>query len=557
MFNVNDKALQCPSCLESYVEPYVLPCGQSVCARCMLLTFNTTNAHLQMQGLCTQCSQVHVVPPQGFAANVQLMQLLDRKKKMKSGDDNEAPTPADALLKSHVNEIRARKECLSSMMREARDNIAKHCEFVREELQLAVESFMEHIAKRHGQLVADIDTYEVACLANMDSASLGQTSQRRADRLATRVQTFCDECTTTRSLDEQELVDAIDKAKLIKSELETEELISRSLVFNKRMLRYVDRDDDDDDGNTERSTLVDNVASLFGSLTLSVIAAPFAPDFAQLDEFKPERGVNHELKQVFIGGDVNNNNNNNNKNNILHVVSLERDGSLWINNYSTKSASPVQSALVAFGLHTPPPSECRIMSCHHENELLVYIEKVQPNARTSCKLRLLDSSKLTYTSEPGLGIEQRLEHLAMNAKQIYGADKDVVHIYAKPTMQHIGKFRLLLVAHGSARIVHLTATNQFIFALDNAKTLMLFSVDDRKMKVKFSIAASDLVFFVYMDKYVLDFDTRTKQIVWFDLSGRVRFKETVANCSSDSLSLVDVYKDKLLFKDPFTNIYYH
>jgi hypothetical protein len=69
--------LNCPICEEIYDDPKILPCGETICMKCipkMIEKYNLTNvSHLK----CLFCKKIHEIPKSGFPSNKIVVNLIN------------------------------------------------------------------------------------------------------------------------------------------------------------------------------------------------------------------------------------------------------------------------------------------------------------------------------------------------------------------------------------------------------------------------------------------------------------------------------------------------
>ena len=69
--------LNCSICEEIYEDPKILPCGETICQKCipkMIEKYNLTNvSHLK----CSFCKKIHEIPKSGFPSNKIVVSLIN------------------------------------------------------------------------------------------------------------------------------------------------------------------------------------------------------------------------------------------------------------------------------------------------------------------------------------------------------------------------------------------------------------------------------------------------------------------------------------------------
>ena len=72
-----DGILICKICDNKMVDPRLLPCGRSVCHRCVDLIADTDKKRIK----CQNCAKIHVIPDDGFLKNLTIQELLEFEAK--------------------------------------------------------------------------------------------------------------------------------------------------------------------------------------------------------------------------------------------------------------------------------------------------------------------------------------------------------------------------------------------------------------------------------------------------------------------------------------------
>ena len=72
-----DSILICVVCDNKMVDPRILPCGRSVCHRCVDLLIDTDKKRIK----CQNCAKIHEIPDEGFLKNLALLKLLEFEAK--------------------------------------------------------------------------------------------------------------------------------------------------------------------------------------------------------------------------------------------------------------------------------------------------------------------------------------------------------------------------------------------------------------------------------------------------------------------------------------------
>ena len=153
---INDH-LKCPYCKNVFVDPRMLECGESMCNSCIMLLLNKEKTGLN----CILCKEFHEMPKNGFIKSLRLAKLIDIKP-------NEVSRSKEASeFKSVLNKIFEKNSAMQTDLKMGKDKIREHCDFVRNEVEVKVESWHQYIDKFHGGFKKTIDEYEKKSLEKL------------------------------------------------------------------------------------------------------------------------------------------------------------------------------------------------------------------------------------------------------------------------------------------------------------------------------------------------------------------------------------------------------
>ncbi len=71
-----EKLINCPICTHKYVNPRLLPCGNSACQDCII---GLKGKDSDNEFKCSICEGVHTIPKEGFIVNKTIKELLNKK----------------------------------------------------------------------------------------------------------------------------------------------------------------------------------------------------------------------------------------------------------------------------------------------------------------------------------------------------------------------------------------------------------------------------------------------------------------------------------------------
>jgi hypothetical protein len=153
-----DKKFLCPSCSNRFDTPKSLPCGESLCETCILSCIkkasNSKNDYNPDTIICPLCDEVHMIPKKGFPTQKLLLELL-----------NLQPTRVfrgilfdkfETGLKTLNTEVTDLKEYIN----ESDSRIKNHCNFIREDIDIATESLIDELHKIRVKLQNYVDNFE-------------------------------------------------------------------------------------------------------------------------------------------------------------------------------------------------------------------------------------------------------------------------------------------------------------------------------------------------------------------------------------------------------------
>jgi hypothetical protein len=158
--------LNCFVCKSRFDVPKMLPCGEFICTSC------ESKLHIKKQGAkeensykCTACGDAHVKLKNGLPVNMRLKKLLDSKP-----EDiyrGEAHKNCQDLLKKLKNSV----DDLDQKYSNSKKVIKRHCDMLRNEVDVRTESEIALLNQYRDELVNEINDYELKCLANVSVTS--------------------------------------------------------------------------------------------------------------------------------------------------------------------------------------------------------------------------------------------------------------------------------------------------------------------------------------------------------------------------------------------------
>ena len=150
--NINS-VLICFVCENKLDDPRLLPCGKSVCNKCVDLLSDTEKRIVK----CQHCGKTHEIPQEGFPIILALKDLLDIEAK-----DVSQSKQIDEF-KSLLDSLKLKIKSVESIFKTGDAQIRDHCDKVRNSTQLAIEEAHLKLDEIHKEFFSGIDQHESIC----------------------------------------------------------------------------------------------------------------------------------------------------------------------------------------------------------------------------------------------------------------------------------------------------------------------------------------------------------------------------------------------------------
>ena len=150
--NQIDENLICPNCNEKFIEPKMLPCGETICNNC--ITVITKNKKDEFE--CPLCEEKHDLPSnKNFPTNKTVLKILKKQPKEIEHSD---------LIKNFKKSLNLMVEKVNEYENIVNDNgtdrINSHCFDLRQEVDLATEKLIDQIQDEREKLLKEINDFE-------------------------------------------------------------------------------------------------------------------------------------------------------------------------------------------------------------------------------------------------------------------------------------------------------------------------------------------------------------------------------------------------------------
>ena len=156
-----DKELKCPCCSQKFVSPRLLPCGDSICLKCIqFIKDQNSNDFLR----CPVCEELHSFDTDKLP-KIKLVESLLNK------NANEVYRNQDVeQLKEKLTAIKLKTEKLENHLRHPHETIKEHSKSLLNEIDLATEKAHQLINEFHDSLFDQVKQYEKECLCFYDES---------------------------------------------------------------------------------------------------------------------------------------------------------------------------------------------------------------------------------------------------------------------------------------------------------------------------------------------------------------------------------------------------
>ena len=226
-----DELLKCPDCREIFVEPHMLPCGHHMCDTCIRASTDGQTSSF----LCKMCGDGHPVPRDGFPVSKVMLQLLEKKPREVYRSNSVE------RLKSLLGDIKETRTSLAFKFNRPAEQIREHCDSVRNELQIKLESHLEYVHSLHSQMMRQLELYEQDCSAN--TSALFDKNRMCAEETCRAVDSFVAEqhdYLQQFAISDEGVANALERADQLKHKLATHLDFFNYVVFKNQVVYLTD-----------------------------------------------------------------------------------------------------------------------------------------------------------------------------------------------------------------------------------------------------------------------------------------------------------------------------
>jgi hypothetical protein len=252
----------CKICENKIVDPRILPCGRSVCHRCVDLIADTDKKRIK----CQHCGKIHEIPDDGFLKNLALQELLECEAK-------------EVLQSNHIEEFKkfldilnATKQSIESTLECGDATIRDHCDKVRNAMQLAIEQAHAKLDEIHKDFMDEIDNHEKECQAKFKSIQQNKVHIEKALNDSNELLSKSNQLLKQFKIDQTELTTLLESGQSLLSNLEQIKDGIQIGMFNETFLKF------------EKQSIFDS--SVIGKIIKQNIELYFLENIENMREFE-------------------------------------------------------------------------------------------------------------------------------------------------------------------------------------------------------------------------------------------------------------------------------
>jgi hypothetical protein len=220
--------LICKICDTKMVDPRILPCGKSMCHRCVDLIVDTDKKRIK----CQNCAKIHEIPDEGFPKNLSLQELLECEAK-------------EVLQSNHIEEFKklldilnATKQSIETTLESGDAKIRDHCDKVRNDMQLAIEQAHAKLDEFHKDFMGEIDNHEKQCQAKFKFIQQNKVEIETALNDSNELLLKSNHLLKQFKIDQTELATLFESARSLQTNLEQIKDEIQTNMFNGSLLKF-------------------------------------------------------------------------------------------------------------------------------------------------------------------------------------------------------------------------------------------------------------------------------------------------------------------------------
>jgi hypothetical protein len=223
-----DSILICEVCENKMVDPRLLPCGESVCNRCVDLLIDTDKKRIK----CQNCAKTHEIPEEGFLKNLALQKLLEFENKEVSRSN------LIEEFKKVLGILDKTKKTIESTLEFGDATIRDHCAKVRNDMQLAIEQAHATLDEFHKEFMDETDNHEKECQAKFKSIQQNKGDIEKALNDSNELISKSDQLLKQFEIDQSEFTTLFESAQSTLNNIVTTRDKLQMDMFNKSLLKF-------------------------------------------------------------------------------------------------------------------------------------------------------------------------------------------------------------------------------------------------------------------------------------------------------------------------------
>ena len=509
--------LKCPNCRIIFVDPRILECGESMCNDCILLHMDKEKNGIH----CIICNKYHEISKNGFNKNLRLDKLIQ----IKPNEVSRGPVVSD--FKLLLNKYTENIKIVEVDFRAGKDKIKKHCDSVRGEVESALLKWHQSIDKSHDEFMEKIRLYENECLVKYDKLDLNVDEYEEFIEGKNVFLVKWEEYLRNFKINDAELVVASREAVAHLDEIQSQAMSIRCLIFNGRLLKFDESKYDigsDIVGNIkyENIKLFKSQMATFKSFHLKSILHGYMVGAKLAIEPLPNGNFVIAYK--------------NDKNNV-NLVILDRTGNVLVENNSI--------------IYTLYDFTTRDFKLYKTKEAAFLYYSINCNNGSNAVNIKVFNENLNFNKFT-LRLENDFKDFAVFDTQLFGlSDQNalfgLLFVYDSnlQLVEQFGQEEPLMPYYFAPNVSKIQVNEEYFFLLDTNRDIKLMDRSNGLIARVFKINSSD--FYIYMNEYILSYDSSLKSIFVFDFEGK-ESELSVKDISKNS-QLIATFNEELIFFD--------
>jgi len=220
--------LICEVCEEKLVDPRLLPCGKSVCQKCVDFLADTVKKRIK----CQNCAKIHEIPDGGFYINQIVQEMLKFEAKEVSHPNQKEE------FKKILDTLNGTKQAIESTLECGDAKIRDHCDIVRNDMQLAIEQAHAKLDEIHKEFMDEINNHEKECQAKFKSIQQNKGDIEKALNESNALLSKSDHLLKQFKIDQTKLATLSEDAQSLLTKLEPIKDVIHRDMFNESHIRF-------------------------------------------------------------------------------------------------------------------------------------------------------------------------------------------------------------------------------------------------------------------------------------------------------------------------------